>query len=106
MEPLAGDFAWLSILQKRADFARKSAEKAHSPEIAHEFEELAALYQEAMDAQKTPPEQAKDDIIRYLQARSHEFLLDARGLVDEGRADRLKYLAGAFGAEAARLRNR
>lgn len=106
MEPQAGDFGWLSILQKRADFARKSAEKARSPEIAHEFEELAALYQEAMDAQKTPPEQAKDDIIRYLQTRSHEFLLDARGLADEGRADRLKFLAGVFGAEAARLRNR
>ncbi len=106
MEPQAGDFGWLSILQKRADFARKSAASARSPDVAQEFEELAALYQEAMDAQSTPPEQAKDDIIRHLQSRSSQFLMEARGLADQGRADKLKFLAGAFGAEAARLKNR
>ena len=105
MEHQAGEFAWMSVLQKRADFARKSAEKARSPDVAQEFEELAALYQEAMDAHATPPEQARDDIIRHLQARSSQFLMEARNLVDQNRADKLKFLAGAFGAEAARLKN-
>lgn len=103
-----GEFAWMSLLQRRADFARKSAAAARTPSIAREFEELAALYNEAMEARHTLPSDAKDEIIRHLQTRAGQFLSEARDLTsrsDSKRADELKYLAGALGAEASRLKN-
>jgi hypothetical protein len=104
----ADAFAWLSLLQRRADYARKAASGARTPDLAHEFEELAAVYLEAMEAKHTPPAEAKDEIIRHLQLRANQFLTEARGLTtksDAKRADDLKYLAGVFGAEASRLKN-
>jgi hypothetical protein len=104
----ADAFAWLSLLQRRADYARKAASGARSPDIAHEFEELAALYTEAMEAKHTPPAEAKDEIVKHLQHRASQFLTDARALTTKSearRADDLKYLAGVFGAEASRLKN-
>jgi predicted kinase len=98
----------MSLLQRRADFARKAAEGARSPTVAHEFEELAAVYNGAMEAKHTQPEDAKSDILRHLHLRANQFLTEARGLTsrsDSARADELKYLAGAFGAEASRLKN-
>lgn len=104
----ADAFAWLSLLQRRADYARKAAAAARSPDIAHEFEELTALYMEAMEAKHTLPSDAKDEIVRHLQHRAGQFLTDARALTaksDAKRAEDLKYLAGVFGAEASRLKN-
>jgi hypothetical protein len=40
----ATHFGWLSQLQKRADYARKSALGARTATIAKELAELAALY--------------------------------------------------------------
>jgi hypothetical protein len=103
-----GEFQWMSLLQRRADFARKSAAGARTPNIAREFEELAAIYSEAMEARHTLPSDAKDEIVRYLYARANQFLGEARSLTsrsDAARADELKFLAGAFGAEASRLKN-
>jgi hypothetical protein len=104
----AESFGWVSMLQRRADYARKAAASARSPNVAHEFEELAALYQEAMEAQHTPPAEARDEIVRHLHLRANNFLTEARRLTAKSeakRADDLKFLAGAFGAEASRLKN-
>jgi hypothetical protein len=104
----ADSFGWLSLLQRRADYARKAAASARTPDIAHEFEELAALYEEAMEAQHTPPAEAKDEIVKHLYSRANQFLMEARKLTantQAKRADSLKYLAGVFGAEASRLKN-
>ncbi|MGO8920043.1 MAG: hypothetical protein ACLQJR_29435 [Stellaceae bacterium] len=105
------DFGWMSLLQRRADYARKTAASARTPAIAKEFEELAALYDTLMEGQ-TPagaksitPTDPKGGLIRHLQARAVQFLMDARGISDKARADDLRYLGGVFGAEAARLKN-
>ncbi len=109
------DFAWLSQLQKRADYARKSAQGARTDRIAQELAELAALYdgvagraeaeldRVATDKKRAPPSD-KDGLIRHLMSRSHELLGKARNLSDKKLADELKYLAGVYGAEAARLK--
>jgi hypothetical protein len=107
------DFGWLSLVQRRADYVRKSVTKARSPGVAKEFEDLAALYDDVLEGQGRLPARVrgisrtdpKSDLIRYLQARASQFLMDARNLSDPARADELKFLAGAFGAEAARLKN-
>lgn len=110
----AGDFAWQSLLQKRADYARKSAASATTPGVAKELGELAALYdgiagraeanvrQGAND--RRAPNDGKDNLIQQLMSRSHELLGQARNLSDKKRADELKYLAGVYGAEAARIK--
>jgi hypothetical protein len=109
------DFAWLSLLQKRADYARKSAQGARTDHIAQELSALASLYDGvagranaevqrlATDKGRAPPSD-KDGLIRHLMSRSHELLGQARNLNDKKYADELKYLAGVYGAEAARLK--
>jgi hypothetical protein len=113
-----GDFAWLSLLQRRADYARKAAIGARTPNIAKELSELAALYDDI--AGRAEVESARpavggidrrvargnvqDELVRHLLSRSHDFLAKARTLTDKGRAEELKYLAGVYGAEAARLK--
>jgi hypothetical protein len=116
MQP-AVDFAWLSLVQRRADYARNAVKNARSPAIAKEFEELAAVYDGILgraEAEARVAQGAKNsisrsdprsDLIRYLNGRSHQFLMDARSAKDRKRSDDLKFLAGAFGAEAARLKN-
>jgi hypothetical protein len=108
----AGDFAWLSLLQRRADYARKSAAGARTPGIAKELGELAELYDgasgraeaEAPANDRRAPPRDKDGLVQHLMSRSHELLGQARNLSDKNRADELKYLAGVYGAEAARLK--
>jgi hypothetical protein len=109
------DFAWLSQLQKRADYARKSAQGARTHRIAQELAELASLYdgvagraetevaRHATDKRRAPRAD-KDGLICHLMSRSHELLGHARNLSDKKHADDLKYLAGVYGAEAARLK--
>lgn len=105
------NFGWLSLLQRRADYARKVAAAARSPAVAKEFEDLATLYDGLMEGR--PPAGAnsfaqsdpKHSLIRHLQARASQLLMDARSIADKTRADDLKYLAGVFGAEAARVKN-
>ncbi|HWG80382.1 MAG TPA: hypothetical protein VN681_11440 [Stellaceae bacterium] len=100
-----GDFGWISLLQVRADFARKAAANARTPEIGKEFEDLAALYQEMMDhAGSGDAAEAKGELLRYLQSRAAHFLREARDLTGKA-GDDLKYLAGVFGAEASRVQN-
>jgi hypothetical protein len=105
------DFAMMSLLQRRADYARKSATSARTPEIAKEFEELAGLYEALMEGEVPASAKAiaraelKSGLIQHLQARSGQLLMDARGTSDKKRADDLRYLAGVYGAEAARLKN-
>ncbi|HXY98541.1 MAG TPA: hypothetical protein VEI03_00985 [Stellaceae bacterium] len=104
------DFGWMSLLQRRADYARKTAASARTPGIAKEFEDLTALYEKLMEG-RVPAAPAftsgdpKSGLIRHLQARASQFLMDARSIADKARADELRYLAGVFGAEAARLKN-
>ena len=112
----ATHFGWLSQLQKRADYARKSALGARTSTIAKELAELAALYDgvagraeaeaegAATERRRVAPSADKDGLIRRLMSRSHELLSQARHLSDRNRADELKYLAGVYGAEAARLK--
>jgi hypothetical protein len=111
----AGDFAWLSLLQRRADYARKSAAGARTPGIAKELGELgelAELYDgvsgraeaEAPANDKRALPRDKDGLVQRLMSRSHELLAQARNLSEKNRADELKYLAGVYGAEAARLK--
>jgi hypothetical protein len=105
------DLGWMSLLQRRADYARKTATSARTPGIAKEFEELAALYDTLMEggvpagATTFGEADPKTGLIRHLQARASRFLMDARAISDKIRADELRYLAGVFGAEAARLKN-
>jgi len=110
------DFGWLSLLQRRADFIRRSAAGARSPGIAKEFEELAALYDgvagraEAEAARQAGDKAAwrsdpKSTLIKHLLSRSHDFLSQARNTKDKARAEELKYLSGAYGAEASRIKN-
>lgn len=105
------DFAWMSLLQRHADYARKAVAAARSPEIAKEFEELAALYEALMEgevpgtAKAIARSEPKDGLIRHLQARASQLLMDARSIADKKRADDLRYIAGVYGAEAARLKN-
>jgi hypothetical protein len=111
----AGDFAWLSVLQRRAEYARKAAAGARSAAVAKEFEALAALYDGVAGRTDplTPPEarqiagrkDPRGELIKRLQSRAHELLMEARTVTDRRRSDDLKYLSGAFGAEAARLKN-
>ena len=116
MDP-TGDFAWLSLLQRRADYARKVASGARTPRIARELGELAALYDDIagraeVEAANSAPAtdrrsargNAQDELIHHLLSRSHDFLAKARTLSDKARAEELKYLAGVYGAEAARLK--
>jgi hypothetical protein len=112
------DFAWLSQLQRRADYARKSALGARTPAIARELAELAALYDSVAGRTEVEAEreasrkgaallrvdEGKDDLIRHLMSRAAGLLVEARNQSDEKRADELKYLAGVYGAEAARLK--
>ncbi len=111
METASEDFGWISLLQRRADYARKSVSSARTPEIAKEFEELAALYEALMEGEVPATAKAiaraepKTGLIQHLQARGNQLLMDARGVVDKKRADDLRYLAGVYGAEAARLKN-
>jgi len=109
------NFAWLSLLQRRADYARKAAAGARSAAVAQELEELALLYDGIagrVDA-PTPPvarqiagrKDPKGELIKHLQSRARELMMDGRTAGDRQRADDLKYLAGAYGAEAARLKN-
>lgn len=114
-----GDFAWLSLLQRRADYARKAAIGARTPNIAKELSELAALYDDVAGRaeveaarpaaggidRRVPRGNTQDELVRHLLSRSHDFLAKARTLSDKGRAEELKYLAGVYGAEAARLKN-
>jgi hypothetical protein len=105
------DFALMSLLQRRADYARKSVSTARTPEIAKEFEQLAALYETLMEGEVPATAKAiaraeiKTGLIQHLQTRSGQLLMDARGIADPKRADDLRYLAGVYGAEAARLKN-
>jgi hypothetical protein len=113
-----GDFAWLSLLQRRADYARKAATGARTPNIAKELSELAALYDDIAGRAEVEAARpavggidrrvargnAQDELVRHLLSRSHDFLAKARSLTDKGRAEELKYLAGVYGAEAARLK--
>jgi putative protein kinase ArgK-like GTPase of G3E family len=109
------DFALFSLLQKRVEFARKSAASARSETVAKEFEGMADLYEEVLGragASAAAPAKPsvsrsdpKSDLVRILQSRAAEFLTKARTVTDKLRADELKYLAGAYGAEAARLKN-
>jgi hypothetical protein len=104
------DFGWMSLLQRRADYARKAAASARTPEIAKEFEELAGLYEGLMEG-KLPAGKSflqadpKSSLIRHLQSRASQLMMDARNTADKKRADGLHYLAGVFGAEAARFKN-
>lgn len=105
------DFAWMSLLQRRADYARKAAASARTQEIAKEFEELAALYEALMEGEVPASAKAiarsepKSGLIQHLQARASQLLMDARAIADKKRADDLRYLGGVYGAEAARLKN-
>ncbi len=105
------NFGWMSLLQRRADYARKTAASARTPGIAKEFEELAALYETLMEGQTLPglktfgEADPKSGLIHHLQSRASQLLMEARGVTDKGRADELHYLAGVFGAEAARIKN-
>jgi ElaB/YqjD/DUF883 family membrane-anchored ribosome-binding protein len=99
------DFGWVSLLQVRADYAQKAAANARTPEIAKEFEELAAVYLEMMEhAASGNAAEAKDELLRHLQGRAHHFLMEARNRTGKV-GDDLKYLAGVFGAEASRVQN-
>ena len=112
----ATHFGWLSQLQKRADYARKSALAARTASIAKELAELAALYDGVAgraeaeaggaltDQRRVPPPADRDGLVRHLMSRSYELLSEARHLGDLKRADELKHLAGVYGAEAARLK--
>ena len=110
-----GDFAWLSLLQRRAEYARKAAANARSTAVAKEFGDLASLYDGIAGRADvaTPPEarqigsrkDPKGELIKHLQGRAHQLLMEARTVTDRRRADDLKYLSGAYGAEAARLKN-
>ena len=100
------DFGWISLLQRRADYVRKAAAGAKSADVTKEYEELASLYEDVMERAMKPgnTSEARNELVRYLQMRSAQFLRDSHG--DPGkRGDDLKYLAGIFGAEAARLKN-
>ncbi len=104
------DGGWMSLLQRRADYARRTAASARTPSIAKEFEELVALYDTLMEglipgAKSFAQGDPKSGLIRYLQARASQFLMDARTIGDKTRADELRYLAGVMGAEAARFKN-
>ena len=109
------EFAWLSLLQRRAEFARKSAASARSDAVAKEFNALAALYDAIAgraDASASPEARVigsrhdpKGDLIKHLQSRASELMMQARTVTDRKKADDLKYLSGAYGAEAARLKN-
>jgi hypothetical protein len=110
------DFVWLSLLQRRAALARRSALAAPTPNIAKELAELAALYEgfacraeaEAEHQVKAIgqvlPSDGKSDPVRDLMSRSNKLLEQAKNVSDPRRADELKYLAGVYGAEAARLK--
>jgi hypothetical protein len=114
----SGDFAWLSLLQRRADYTRKVATSARTPNIAKELSELAALYDDVAGRaeveaghpavggidRRAARGNAQDELVRHLLSRSHDFLSKARTLTDKGRAEEFKYLAGVYGAEAARLK--
>jgi hypothetical protein len=110
-----GDFAWLSLLQRRAEFARKSAAGARSAAVAKELNALAQLYDAIAgraDAAVSPAARQigskndpKGDLIKHLQARANQLLMEARTVTDRKRSDELKYLSGAYGAEAVRLKN-
>jgi hypothetical protein len=114
----SGDFAWLSLLQRRADYTRKVATSARTPNLAKELSELAALYDEVAGRAEVEADRpavggidrraargnAQDELVRHLLSRSHDFLSKARTLTDKGRAEEFKYLAGVYGAEAARLK--
>lgn len=110
-----GDFAWLSLLQRRAEFARKSAGGARSPAVAKELNQLAQLYDAIAgraEAAMSPEARQiggrsdpKGDLIKHLQARANQLMMEARTVSDRKRADELKYLSGAYGAEAVRLKN-
>ncbi|HUH83941.1 MAG TPA: hypothetical protein VLX85_04995 [Stellaceae bacterium] len=109
------NFAWLSLLQRRAEYARKAAAGARSAAVAHEFEALALLYDGIAGRVDTAtPAEARQiagrkdprgELIKHLQSRAHELMMEARTATDRQRADDLKYLVGAYGAEAARLKN-
>jgi len=105
------DFGWMSLLQRRADYARKTAASARTPEIGKQFEELAALYESLMEGQVPLGVKAfakgdpKSNLIRHLQSRASQLMLEARATTDKKRADDLHYIAGVFGAEAARFKN-
>jgi hypothetical protein len=105
------DFGWVSLLQKRADYARKSAASARSQFSAKELEDLAAVYATLMEgkiptgAKSITLGNPRSGLIRHLQTRASQYLMDARTIKDKARADDLRYLAGVFGAEAVRLKN-
>lgn len=110
------DFAWLSLLQKRADYARKAAASARTEFLAEELQEMAAFYDGIAGRAEANAARAALDksvvrsdpkvaLIKHLQTKSHEFLSKARTVKDKKRADELKYLSGAYGAEAARVKN-
>jgi hypothetical protein len=111
MEEAGIDFGWISLLQRRADYARKSVAAARTPEIAKEFEDLAELYEALMEGEVPATAKAiaraepKTGLIQHLQARGNQLLMDARAITDKKRADDLRYLAGVYGAEAARLKS-
>lgn len=108
------DFDWLSLLQRRASLARRSALAAPTPHIAKELAELAALYEAAACCaegeakhqvmRRMLQSEGKSDLVRDLMSRSNKLLEQAKNLNDPRRADELKYLAGVYAAEAARLK--
>jgi hypothetical protein len=102
---------WISLLQRRAEHLRQSAAAARTPYIAQELGELALIYADAATRAETqpPPPVAphlrpdpRAELIQHLKHRGNQFLVRAR--TDPPRAEELKFLAGAFGAEAVRLR--
>lgn len=110
-----GNFGWLSLLQRRAEYARKAAAGARSAAVTKEFEDLAALYDgiAGRTDTATAPEarqiagrkDPRGELIKHLQSRAHLLMMEARTVTDRRRSDDLRYLSGAYGAEAARLKN-
>jgi hypothetical protein len=93
----------------QASLARRSALAAPTPHIANELAELAALYEGVACRAEAEAEHqmkaiGKSDLVRDLMSRSNKLLEQAKNLSDPRRADELKYLAGVYGAEAARLK--
>jgi hypothetical protein len=110
------NIVWVSLLQRRVSLARRSALAAPTPHIAKELAELAALYEGVAGRAEAEaehhvtaiprmlPGDCKSDLVRVLMSRSNKLIEQANNLSDPRRADELKYLAGVYGAEAARLK--
>jgi len=107
----APEKVWVAVLRRRAEQMRKSAETARTPFIAEELGELAQIYDDAAIRAETQPPlpiaphmrpDPRAEMIQYVQHRAHLYLVQSRTNLRQ--AEELKFLSGAFGAEAARLR--